>query len=154
MDYELGYSLINLGVLPAWLLLWFLPKSNITKNFIHSGVYPVMYGVIYTILLSRGLFLGVSAEGAGMSTAGAVSALFSHPNGVLVGWVHYLVFDLFVGAWIGRDAEHNGFAWYVRVPSQFFTMMFGPFGLLTYMVIRKLKGKSFSLIENDGQASA
>lgn len=152
MEYELAYKFINLGVLPAWLLLWFLPKSRVTEVIVHSGFYPLLFGTVYTIFLVRGIFFGAAAEGAGMSDAASVAAFFSHPNGVLVGWVHYLVFDLFVGAWIGRDAERHGFAWYIRIPSQLFTFVFGPVGLLIYMIIRKLKGVGLALNEN--QASA
>ena len=37
-----------------------------------------------------------------------VVALFGVRQAIFVGWVHYLVFDLFVGAWIARDAGRLG----------------------------------------------
>ncbi len=153
MDYETLYSLINLGVLPAWLLLWFMPKAQITQKFVHSGFYPVVYGTFYTVFLVQALFFGAGSEEGNMTSLAGVMALFDHPNGVLIGWTHYLVFDLFVGAWIGRDALKRDMVWYQVIPCQFFALMFGPVGLLMYMLVRKFSGKAnFSLEE--GQASA
>ena len=78
-------------------------------------------------------------------------ALFSHPNGVLTGWTHYLVFDLFVGAWIGRDALRRGVSHFLVVPSLFFSFMFGPVGLVIYLASRALSRKGgFYLAEDAG----
>ena len=34
-----------------------------------------------------------------------VARLFENPYLLLAGWVHYLAFDLFIGAWEVRDAR-------------------------------------------------
>lgn len=141
MTYETVYSLINLAVLPAWALLAFAPKANITKRLVHSGIYPIVYGLLYSALLLRGVFFGASSPDADMGTLSGVMALFDHPNGILLGWVHYLVFDLFVGAWIGRDALKRDINQWVVAPCLFFTLMFGPVGLLMYFAVRKFNGK-------------
>ena len=94
MSWELGYNVINALVVPAWALLLVLPGSPITKALVHSMLWPVLMGAIYTILLIGSMFFGLSHPDAGFSFTG-VQALFDHPNGLLVGWTHYLVFDLF-----------------------------------------------------------
>ena len=142
MDYETGYMLINLGVVPAWLLLFFAPQADVTKRIVHSGLYPAIYGGIYVVLMARAMFFGVGAEDGGMADVAGVSAFFSHPNGVLIGWLHYLVFDLFVGSWIGRDGTRRGIAHWKLVPCQFFTLMLGPIGLLLYIILRRFSGHS------------
>ncbi|UTW55852.1 ABA4-like family protein [Kordiimonas sp. SCSIO 12610] len=142
MTYETIFSIINIGVLPAWLMLVFLPSSQLTKSVVHSFLYPVVYGLIYTGLIVNSLFFGASAEGAGFSSIGGVMALFDHPNGTLAGWSHYLVFDLFVGTWISRDALDRGIKHLFIVPCLFFTFMFGPIGLLIYVAIRGLHTRS------------
>jgi len=137
MDYELLYKIINLGVMPAWLLLAFAPRARVTNGLVHSGIYPLGYGLIYTVLLLAAMAFGVGAEGGNMNTAAGVSIIFSHPHGILLGWTHYLVFDLFIGAWIVRDGARQGIAHWKLVPILFFSLMFGPVGLMLYFLLRK-----------------
>jgi len=148
MNYETLYTIINLSVMPAWLLLAILPRAPITQALVHSGLYPLVLGVFYIVVMVMTLFFGMGAEGGGFSSAAGVSQLFSHPLGILVGWSHYLVFDLFVGAWQARDAQRRGVPHLALVPCLFFTLMLGPVGLLLYLVVRKLTGKGgWSLVE-------
>ena len=58
-------------------------------------------------------------------------------HGVLVaGWIHYLAFDLFIGAWEVRDAQANRVPHLLVVPCLLLTFMLGPAGLLLYLVLR------------------
>jgi hypothetical protein len=141
MTYDQIFSVANLGVLPAWLLLIFLPKAGITKKLVHSFLYPAIYGILYTTLFANAIFFGAGTEGGGFGSIPAVSAIFDHPNGVILGWSHYLVFDLFVGAWIARDSQRLGINHFLTIPCLFFTFMAGPFGLLLYIPIRHFVGK-------------
>jgi hypothetical protein len=147
MSWELGFTLINALVVPAWALLLVLPRSPITKALVHSMFWPVLMGSIYATLLIAAMFFGQSHPDAGFSFGG-VQALFDHPNGVLVGWTHFLVFDLFVGAWIARDAQRREISHIVTVPCLLGAFLFGPVGLLLYAVIRLFSGKGFSLNES------
>ena len=88
----------------TWALLALAPRWGVTRRLVHSFVYPVIYGVIYLAFLVTSIFFTESPDVAGMGDLNGVLALFSRPIGVLTGWTHYLVFDLFVGAWIARDA--------------------------------------------------
>ena len=142
------YSAINLGVLPAWILLFAAPRAGITVKLVHSGIYPVVYGSLYVFFMARAMFFGFAAADGGLETAAGVSAFFSHPNGVIVGWLHYLVFDLFIGAWIGRDAMRRGISHFWVLPCQIFTFVLGPVGLLAYFILRKVKaGVGFEVSE-------
>ncbi|MEZ5997408.1 MAG: ABA4-like family protein [Hyphomonas sp.] len=148
MTYETVYSLINLAVVPGWLLLAILPRAGVTKALVHSGLYPLCLGLFYVVTLSLGLFGGYHAEGGGFSSAAGISAAFSHPMGVLIGWSHYLVFDLFIGAWESRDAQRRGLPHWLLLPCLFFTFVFGPVGLLLYLLVRAASGKGgWSLAE-------
>ncbi|HNK59325.1 MAG TPA: ABA4-like family protein, partial [Leptospiraceae bacterium] len=75
------------------------------------------------------------AEG-GFSTLDGVASLFKNKNALLAGWVHYLVFDLFVGTWEWRDSIQNNISHFILVPCLFLTLMFGPAGFLIYYLIR------------------
>lgn len=146
MTWDTGFSLINLLVMPAWALLLFLPRAKITRVAVHSMLWPVVFGTIYAALLVGAMFFGLSDPDAGFTFSG-VQALFDHPNGVLVGWSHYLVFDLFVGAWIARDAERRGVPHWQTIPCILGSYVFGPVGLLLYAILRLVTGRGFSLFE-------
>ena len=142
MTYEAIFSFINLGVFPAWLLLIFLPKNTVTVKAVHSFLYPLIYGLIYIALILNGMLFGAEAEGAGFSTLGAVMTVFDHPNSTVAGWGHYLVFDLFVGAWISRDAQEYSINHFLIIPCLLFTFLFGPAGLCLYALIRLVVAKT------------
>ena len=65
-------------------------------------------------------------------------------GGIVLGWTHYLAFDLFVGLWIARDADAKGFSRLVQLPILFFTLMAGPIGLLLWLVIRERRARAVS----------
>ena len=147
MSWEILFMVVNAVVVPAWLLLVFAPTWRTTRLVVHSGIYPLVLGSIYAICLIASIFFGLAAEGVGMASIAGVSALFDHPNGVIIGWSHYLVFDLFVGAWIGRDAQRLGLGHLTVAPCMIATFLFGPVGLLAYMLVRIGRGKGIDLFE-------
>jgi hypothetical protein len=61
---------------------------------------------------------------------------FSVPHIVVAGWIHYLIFDLFVGAWETRDAQRRGIPHLLVIPCLIVTLMIGPVGLLLYVLVR------------------
>jgi hypothetical protein len=104
-------------------------------------------GAVYATFLFSGVFLGQSAPDAGMADLAGVMALFSHPVGVLTGWSHFIVFDLFIGAWIARDSARLGLSHLGTLPSLVLTLIFGPLGLLVHLLRRVVLGHGWSLIE-------
>ena len=70
------------------------------------------------------------------STLSGLLSLFSTKEAVLLGWIHYLAFDLLAGLYISKDAEKNKLdPWLIR-PVFIFTFMAGPLGFLLYTIIR------------------
>ena len=69
-----------------------------------------------------------------------VKQLFANDYILLAGWVHYLAFDLFIGAWEVRDARLVGISHWLVIPCLLFTFMLGPVGLGMYFVLRWNKG--------------
>ncbi|WP_300542065.1 ABA4-like family protein [Maricaulis sp.] len=141
MSWDIAYLALNALVLPAWVLLIVLPRSGLTRQLVHSMLYPLVIGGIYLVSLGAAMAFGVSDPDAGMSSLSAVMSLFDHPNGIITGWSHYLAFDLFVGAWIARDAARRGIGHLVTVPALLLSFSFGPLGLMTYaltgLIVRK-----------------
>ncbi|MDJ0921641.1 MAG: ABA4-like family protein [Henriciella sp.] len=146
MSWQTAFTLINMLVLPAWAMLILIPGARITKTLVHSMLWPLVMGAIYTVSLVAAMGFGVSDPEAGFTLSG-VTALFQHPNGVITGWTHFLVFDLFVGAWIGRDSQRLSVPHWQTLPCILFAFLFGPVGLLLYALLRLAHGKGFSLHE-------
>ena len=71
--------------------------------------------------------------------------LFANPFALLAGWVHYLAFDLFIGAWEVRDAQQHQVPHLAVVPCLLLTFLFGPAGLLLYFVLRYALRRQLSL---------
>lgn len=133
------FQLANTAVLPAWALLLLWPAGPPTRRLVRSCAWSAALAGLYLVLLVYGLSQG-PADGASFNSLTGVRALFRSDWGLLTGWVHYLCFDLLVGAWIVNDAEARGLdaGWrrWARVPVLFLTFMLGPVGLLTWLGLR------------------
>ncbi|MEO0908687.1 MAG: abscisic acid-deficient protein Aba4 family protein [Pseudomonadota bacterium] len=64
-------------------------------------------------------------------------AIFSSDVGVVIGWTHYLAFDLFVGLWIARDADAKSISRLIQAPILLATLMAGPLGLFVWLIVRE-----------------
>ena len=62
--------------------------------------------------------------------------LFTYPWVALVGWVHYLAFDLFIGAMIAREVMQKQMSRLFLIVLLPLTFMFGPTGYFTFMILR------------------
>ena len=154
MSYETLFSLLNISVFPAWLMLVFLPRSGLTHRLVHSGLYPLLLGAFYIIVMGYELTTGAVSEGANFTSVAGVSAIFATPLGVLIGWSHYLVFDLFVGAWIARDQQRRGIGHFWTVPCLIFTFLLGPVGLFIHLLMRLGMGKGGLSLSEDRPVAA
>jgi hypothetical protein len=144
MSLETLFLLCNYGVMPAWLLLAVAPRWIWTQRIVHSALVPLVLGSVYLVGFSTA---PPAPEGAGFGSLAGVMLFFSVPQAVLVGWVHYLVFDLFVGAWEVRDARRHGIHHGLVLPCLFFTLMLGPIGLLLYLMLRAARTRDLLLDE-------
>ena len=146
MSAETVFAIANNGVIPFWLLLVIAPGWKGTQLLVHGFAIPMLLAVLY-------LYLAVTSFGGGegdfFSLAG-VAAMFEDPNALLAGWVHYLIFDLFVGAWIVRDSHRRRINHFLAVPCVFFSLMLGPVGLLMYYVLRGVLRNTWTLDETAG----
>ncbi|MDZ4868235.1 MAG: ABA4-like family protein [Alphaproteobacteria bacterium] len=143
------FMVLNYGVLPFWTLLIVAPVFKLTDILVHSVAVPMILGVTYAWLLATALFGGTPVpEGAGFGSLDGVMKLFSVKEALVAGWAHYLVFDLFIGAWQARDAQRIGLNHFILIPCLALTLLVGPIGLLAYLLIRGLTGRAgWSLFE-------
>jgi hypothetical protein len=144
MDPELVFLVCNNGVLPAWVLLAVAPHWVWTQRIVHAVWIPAVLGIAYAAAFATSPGM---PEGAGFGSLPGVMLAFSVPHFALAGWIHYLAFDLFVGAWEVRDARRNGIHHLWVVPCLLLTLMLGPIGLLLYVVVRFVAKRTTTLVE-------
>jgi len=131
MSGELLFSIVTWAMVPLWLLLAVLPNAAITRILVHSVAPPLALGLLYAWLYHM-----VPGHSVNFTSLEGVRQTFQNENMLLAGWVHYLVFDLFVGAWIVRNARRREIWYPLVVPCLFLTFLMGPVGLLVYLVLR------------------
>ena len=133
MSAEALFTIATRAVLPGWLLLIPLPRWRWSSRLICAVLLPGILGLLYLRLI---LSYWGSSPGGGYGTLAEVGSLFANPGLLLAGWVHYLAFDLFIGAWEVRDAQQLGIHHLLVVPCLVLTFLFGPVGLLAYLGVR------------------
>jgi Domain of unknown function (DUF4281) len=131
MTAEQIFSLGNGLSVVCWVLLAVLPNRRWVTDVVAGRVAPALFAVAYVAIV---LTIFPRAQGS-FSTLAGVSALFANPWLLLAGWLHYLAFDLLIGAWEARDSVERAVPRWLLVPCLFLTLMFGPLGWLAYVVV-------------------
>jgi hypothetical protein len=127
---ETVFSVCNTSALLGWIVLlagFKKPWSVRAARWLALG-----FAVTYVIVL----FSHFGDSEGGFNTLGDVMKLFSNKWAMLAGWIHYLAFDLFVGAWIVGKGQRDSLPWWRVLPALPLTFMFGPAGLLLFAVLR------------------
>jgi ABA4-like protein len=128
------------GALLGWALLIVLPTWRVTRWVAASALFPVYLCLLYAVG-AIGLLID---SGPGImrdfGSAGGVIGLLRQPDIALVAWIHILALDQFAGLYVYRDNMRQR---YVPLPVQSMvlalTLMLGPLGLLTYLVLRAVR---------------
>ncbi|MEQ8406765.1 MAG: ABA4-like family protein [Gammaproteobacteria bacterium] len=132
LNVELVFSLAGLLAMAGWVTLLLSPLSPVWSDRIAGLIVPVLLSGGYVMLI----VLYPSGDGGGFATFAEVTELFADQNALLAGWVHFLAFDLLVGAWICRTARREKIKHWAVVPCLPFTFMFGPAGYLLFSGVR------------------
>ena len=140
------FMLVNYAVMPFWLLMLVLPHHKITNILVHSGVVPMIYGVVYACYFVIGFVMG-GPEGGSMGSLEGLMIAFTSETAIIAGWVHYLVFDMFVGSWQVRDARRVGIPHVAILIPLILTFVAGPLGLMIYVIMRYFWKQRFTLDE-------
>ena len=138
-------DLFSLGAaiaLPCWLLLLVAPRWRVSQLFA-TFVAPVLVAALYILLLTS----HKTPPGSGFNSLSQVSALFQSPFALLAGWIHYIAFDLFTGAWQARDAKRVGISQWLVAPCLLLTLVFGPVGLALYLLIKLMLRRTFGAVD-------
>lgn len=140
MSWESVFSIANIWPLPFWLLLAIGPRTERTGRIVlFGGIAPLAFAYALLLpLIMTGTLNPVGPEGSSpdFTTLAGIMALFDSKGGTVVGWIHYLAFDLFAGLWVARNADRHGLNRWVQAPLLFLVLMAGPLGLILYLLLR------------------
>jgi len=116
----------------GWLALVQAPLAPRYADLIAALIIPLLMAVAYSALL----LANWSGAPRGYGSLPDVIALFTNPHSALAGWVHYLAFDLLVGAWAVRIARAEQISHLLTLPDLGLIFLFGPAGFRTIHVMR------------------
>ena len=134
------FALTSTLMAPLWLVLTlslFIARLEPIAQWVARIGLPLAFGGLY----AAALLPHVPFESGGFGSLAELRTLFADDWLLLAGWVHYLVFDYFVGAWIARDTAPVPRLLVVVCLAACF--LAGPLGLLIYLLLR---GASLALI--------
>lgn len=135
MTTDVLFSYANTLALLGWILLLIIPEWRYTKLIVLGTLIPIILSALYLYLIIK--HYGAMQEG-GFGSIAELKILFANPDLILLGWVHYLAFDLFIGTWEYSDAKKHGINRFLIIPCQILTFLAGPVGLFLYIVLRAI----------------
>lgn len=134
MTFEIWFSIAGVIAMLGWLLLLLSPLIPHWSDRIAGTFLPLILSVGYFVLL-----VSPSSDAGGFGTLADVMVLFSYEKAALAAWVHFLAFDLLIGALICRTARTEGVRFWMVVPCLPLTFLFGPAGWLLFQAVRGLR---------------
>lgn len=128
------FPIFNLIALAGWLALAagvFLQRAFL-RDTVAGRWIPVALSTVYAALI---LLFFAQADG-GFDTLENVQLLFASPWVALAGWVHYLAFDLWMGARIARESQVLRLPRWLLIGLLPLTFLFGPMGYLAFETLK------------------
>lgn len=134
MTADFVFQLASSTAMLGWLILaaGVILNRPFLRDVIAGQLWPLGLAVLYTVLIGAFFF---NAAG-GFDSLAHVQLLFTTPWVALAGWVHYLAFDLFMGAMIARETMNRGISRWFLLALLPLTFLFGPIGYLAFIVLR------------------
>lgn len=127
--------------LAGWAILLFLPRRPLLLTvvlYLGVGILSLTYVAGLVSVMTGALDPGGPYSNAvSFFTVAGLRAISTTDAGVVIGWIHYLAFDLFIGLWIARDADAKQFSRVIQAVVLALVLLAGPAGLLLWLIIRE-----------------
>ena len=123
------FSAANALAMAGWLCLLAAPQARWSHGWVAGIGIPALLSVGYIVLMATHWRPGHG----GFGSLTQVSQLFESRGVLLAGWVHYLAFDLLIGAWQARRATERGIGSWILSPCLVLTFLLGPLGWLLFI---------------------
>lgn len=128
---EILFWFSSIWILPLWSLMWFLPKHEITSrvmNDVRICILPLL--IPYAILVIPNILDIFITLGSEMPTPDLVIEFFQDDDVILIGWLHFLAFDILAGRYIWKRMIDLDKPIYLSTPILILSMMVAPLGFL------------------------
>ena len=166
---EMIYQVTNIGVIPLWLLIIFVPHSKITQGLTNNLFIPLIMAFTYGYLILEQIYpSGIFSDVVKKDPTGLLNGFKHNPFDVLnnfklylgldelmilmddtlfilIFWIHFLVISLFLGVWIANDAIKYNINKFIVCFPLILTYFSGPIGLILYLILRLLIAQRFRL---------
>lgn len=139
------FNIANLFVLPFWALMILLPNWGVTRRVMASYLPFVVLAGLYLYLLV-GSITPESAQALANPKLSDIARFFAEEKAAAVGWIHFLVMDLFVGRWIYWEGQKTRV---FTTHSILLCLFAGPMGLLSHIFTSWIAQKFFSKQESE-----
>jgi hypothetical protein len=113
-------------VLLGWALLILGPRRFGLLTAVPQLLIPLGLSLAYAVLVLRYF----AEAGGGFGSLAEVRQLFTSDWALLAGWVHYLAFDMAIGAMLAARMDRAGIGRLVQGPILITTFLLGPIGFL------------------------
>jgi len=100
-------------------------------NAFPAYVVPFVLSTLYAVLVLSHF----SEAGGGFGSLSEVRQLFTNDMVLVAGWVHYLAFDLFIGAWTAAMMDRAGVSRIIQGFVLPVIFLFGPAGFVLALAI-------------------
>lgn len=132
MDFLFHLSAVS--VLPFWVLMILMPKSEFTTRVVQSPWIILPPTLCYLAFLLPNLPAALASfDGASPQS---LAEMMAEPWAASLFWAYAGAFDLFVGRWIFFDARERGISIAYVSPLLFVCILFGPLAFFLYALTR------------------
>ncbi len=135
------YKLINLSVMPLWLLMLLAPGRRVTDRMARSSTLFGVAALNYAAALVMALRRAGRGETPDFRSLEGLQRGLGTPGGALASWGHMAAGDLFAGAWIYRQARRLDTPGWVRTLALLLSLFTGPLGVLFFLVWRSVAAR-------------
>ena len=148
MGWDAAFTATNAIALVGWLLVIAGPRGPKTAAIVlYLGVgllcfaYALMTVGLHAHWFDAGRLPGTPPANITDYNIAGLRNLFLSDGGVVLGWAHYLAFDLFVGQWVAKDADNKGYSRIVQAPVLLLVLLMGPLGLFAWLLLRERRAR-------------
>ena len=125
----------SIYIVPIWGLMWFAPRHEITKKIVGDlriSVLPLL--IPYAILAIPTIPDIFATLGTEMPTPDLIIEFFQDDKVIILGWLHFLAFDVLAGRFIWQRMLACDRPMYVSTPILVLGMMVAPLGFLIGLI--------------------
>lgn len=120
----------------GWIIMIFFSTRWKDYDKLVIGLVCVILSVVYAWMNFSAPILQTMKD---FQSFEGVMRIFQNGNLVIAAWTHILAFDLVGAVWMKKDSLQRGIPHGWMVPVFVLTIVFGPMGLLAYLLLRLLR---------------